>query len=132
MFSQAGGVQPGPSATVAPLGAEHVRLFYHYLDLGDTEGLVSLLDPDTRFRYPGRPTARGPSQVVSLLDRPLTTHTRHSLFKTVAEGDTVVAIGRFTRERESEGNRNETEFVDVFTLSEHGLLLACRRYRWVN
>ncbi|WP_159944712.1 MULTISPECIES: nuclear transport factor 2 family protein [unclassified Nocardiopsis] len=128
MFSQTGGAYLTPSEAVATIGAEHVRLSYHYLDRADMDGYASLLDPETRFRYPGQPVSRGPAQVSALMERSSYTLGRHSIFKMVSGGDTVAAIGRFTCEGEQPGNNRETEFVDVFTLSEHGLLLSCRRF----
>jgi ketosteroid isomerase-like protein len=130
MFSQAGGAYLTPGETVATIGAEHVRLSYHYLDRDDMDGYVSLLDPDARFRHPGQPVSRGHGQVASLMRRLSYTRGGHSIFKTVSEGDTVAAIGRFTYGNVRGGNKEETEFVDVFTLSDHGLLLSCRRFRW--
>ncbi|WP_311510817.1 nuclear transport factor 2 family protein [Nocardiopsis lambiniae] len=111
------------------VGTEHARLSYHYLDLGDAEGYMSLLDPETRFHHPGERVARGPAEAFRSMKRLGCTGGRHSLFKTVSEGDTVIVVGRFTSD-DVRGNQKTAEFADVFTLTDLGLLLTRRRYSW--
>ncbi|MEW1549580.1 nuclear transport factor 2 family protein [Streptomyces tsukubensis] len=90
-----------PSRLITDSGVDHVRLAYHYLDNGDVDGYLSLLDEDTRPEAP----ALG---------------CRHDIDRIVASGDCVVAIGRVSPQ--------QVDFVDVFTLSDDGMLRSRRRY----
>ncbi|MEV7729408.1 nuclear transport factor 2 family protein [Streptomyces sp. NPDC087917] len=98
--------RPPSSRVVTDSGVDHVRLAYHYLDVGDLDGYGSLLHagdtlcPD--LEHPRRPG-----------DRP-------RISRIVAQGDCVVAMGRL--------GVQEREFVDVFTLSPEGMLRSCARY----
>lgn len=130
MRSQARAPDITAGDVAATIGAEHVRLSYHYLDQADMEGYMSLLDPEARLHHPGHPVSRGPDEAAAAMESLAYTRGRHRIFKTVSEGDTVAAIGRFTGSAAPFGNMYETEFVDVFTLSGHGLLLSCRRFCW--
>ncbi|GGZ45622.1 nuclear transport factor 2 family protein [Streptomyces subrutilus] len=98
-----GRIQPSPVITDS--GVDHVRLAYHYLDSGDLDGYGSLLHEGPLGSDLEGPGARG---------------ARHQITRIVAEGDCVVAMGRLTP--------HERDFVDVFTLSDEGMLRACRRY----
>ncbi|MEU0991530.1 nuclear transport factor 2 family protein [Streptomyces sp. NPDC005953] len=90
-----------PSSLVTDSGVDHVRLAYHYLDTGDVDGYLSLLDEDAR------PEAAALG-------------CRHNIDRIVASGDCVVAIGRVSPQ--------QVDFVDVFTLSDEGMLRSRRRY----
>lgn len=91
------------AATAA--GVDHVRLSYLYLDDDDPDAYASLLHADMRG---DRPDCRGG---------------RHALHRVIADGNAVAAVGSFTDR--TGGCRF---FVDVFTLSAEGLLLAVRRF----
>lgn len=98
--------RPTPSRVVTDSGVDHVRLAYHYLDTGDVDGYGSLLHSGT---------ALGAD-----LERLGSAGARHHVTRIVAEGDCVIAIGRLAPQ--------QSEFVDVFTLSAEGMLRGCRRY----
>ncbi|MGW5398860.1 nuclear transport factor 2 family protein [Streptomyces sp. NPDC003952] len=94
-----------PSPVITDSGVDHVRLAYHYLDSGDLDGYGSLLHAGSLGAE--LEAARGAGA-------------RHHITRIVAEGDCVVAMGRLAPQ--------QRDFVDVFTLSDEGMLRACRRY----
>jgi hypothetical protein len=55
---------------------------------------------------------------------------RHELYKVIASGDCVAAMGHFTGPTAfpCPDERLDVDFVDVFTISDKGLLLGHRRY----
>lgn len=121
------------STAAAAAGVRHVLLTYHYRDIGDLEGLASLLADDVRFDQPGRPTRQGRSAVLEAHGVETTLHSQHELELVVAEEDVVVVRGRVVDS--SPGSKRTTadgmEFVDLFTVSEHGLVRSCRRYHYL-
>jgi ketosteroid isomerase-like protein len=121
-------LRPPRSAAVTAVGVDHVRLSYHYLDIGDAEGYGSLLDDDIELRHPGSPRGFGRAEVLRAYDaagRPPGRRDVHRIHRIVAEGDHVVALGRLIRRP---GLREDLDFADHFTLSPEGMLLSCRRY----
>ncbi|MFI5761710.1 nuclear transport factor 2 family protein [Streptomyces sp. NPDC051563] len=94
-----------PSPVITDSGVDHVRLAYHYLDSGDLDGYGSLLHAGS---------------LGAELEAPGGAGARHHITRIVAEGDCVVAMGRLAPQ--------QRDFVDVFTLSDEGMLRACRRY----
>lgn len=121
-------LSPTPALTAA--GVKHVMLTYHYRDVGDIEGYASLLDKDVAFEQPSAPYRRGRAEVLRAHTAMVTPYSRHELVKVVAEGDTVVVIGRVVMSGPGSDARpcREKDFADVFTLSDKGLVLGCRRY----
>ncbi|MCB5163528.1 nuclear transport factor 2 family protein [Streptomyces bambusae] len=114
---QAGRGRPwGGMVTAA--GVEHVRLAYHYLDTGDVDGYGSLLDEDVELCRPDAPPGHGRDEVVRLHQEGLVPPAPHAIDRIVAEGDSVVVVGR----------TGGVGFVDVFTLSPEAMLRGCRRY----
>jgi hypothetical protein len=96
---------------VAAVGVDHVRLSYHYLDQGDLDGYESLFDPPQRDQVRGRRCSRW--------------HGVHDLLAVFAADGRVVAVGRFSGVGR-DGSDVDVAFVDVFSLSEHGLLVDQR------
>lgn len=94
-----------PSPVITDSGVDHVRLAYHYLDTGDLDGYGSLLHAGSL----------GPD-----LEAPRIDGARHDITRILADGACVVAMGRLAPQ--------QRDFVDVFTLSDEGMLRACRRY----
>lgn len=116
-----GGVTTG----LAAAGVDHVRLSYHYLDDGDTDGYASLLDPGAVFEEPGREPVRGRCAVAGLhRKRGLGKHHIDDVF---AVDGRVTAVGRLCG-----ASGDEVSFADVFTLSEHGLLARQRRFYFIR
>ncbi|KQX54739.1 hypothetical protein ASE09_32240 [Streptomyces sp. Root66D1] len=103
---------------VTAAGVDHVRLAYHYLDDGDVDGFGSLLHEDVELRRPDAPPGQGRAEVLRMHREGLVPPARHTLDRIVAEGDSVVVMGRV----------GELPFVDVFTLSPEAMLRGCRRY----
>ncbi|NJQ05817.1 nuclear transport factor 2 family protein [Streptomyces lonarensis] len=120
-----GDVRPARSARLTAVGVDHVRLSYHYLDAGDVEGYGSLLDENIEVAQPGSVHGNGRAEVLRSHGSPDRTPVRHRIHKIVADGDSVVALGRLVR---GPGTRVELDFVDHFTISPEGMLLSCRRY----
>ncbi|MFI5982180.1 hypothetical protein ACIBEA_15000 [Streptomyces sp. NPDC051555] len=96
-----------PSRVITDSGVEHARLAYHYLDTGDLDGYGSLLDGGAGDAGAGRALER------------FATGGTHEIHRIVADGDCVVVMGLSPERR---------AFVDVFTLSDEGMLRDCRRY----
>lgn len=116
---------------VTAVGVEHVRLSYDYLDRGDADGYASLLDPGMVLDEPGRERVRGAVDGPRRL-RGSGTHDVHDVF--AADGR-VTAVGRFHGGADGVGggaDRGEVDFADVFTLSEHGLLLRQRCFYFIH
>ncbi|MFC5286566.1 nuclear transport factor 2 family protein [Actinokineospora guangxiensis] len=114
-----------PSITAA--GVDHVRLSYLYLDAGDLDGYASLLHEDVHLVLPGSPTGRSRDDAMRLAGERPRPHGTHGLFKVIADGDCVVAVGRY-----NPASPNDTpghDFADVFTLSDNALLMSQRRFR---
>lgn len=107
----------------AQIGVDHVRLAYHYLDAGDSDGYASLVDENAVLTHPARGTARGPDEVAALVFACLDGQGPHRPERIVARESTVVVTGR--AEGAASGRRG---FVDVFTLGVYGLLLTWRRF----
>jgi ketosteroid isomerase-like protein len=119
----------GCGSVATAVGVEHVRLSYDYLDRGDADGYASLLDPAMvldepgRERVCGRDAAAGPRR-----PRGSGKHDVHDVF--AADGR-VIAVGRF-RGDAGGADGGEVDFADVFTLSEHGLLLRQRCFYFIH
>jgi len=110
-----------PPSSLADAGADHVRMAYHYVDAGDFDAYASLLHDDVQVRgLAGRP-AHGRTDATQLARGTRRGH--HELYKLIADGDSVVAVGR----HQSAGPA-DVEFADVFTLADNGLLLCHRRF----
>jgi ketosteroid isomerase-like protein len=113
-----GNVPPSP---VTATGADHVRMAYHYVDAGDFDAYASLLHDDMQVRGLSSRPAHGRTDA-TLLARG-TRRGHHELYKLIADGDSVVAVGR----HQSDGPA-DVEFADVFTVADNGLLLCQRRF----
>lgn len=131
MFPASSSGGAAPSAAVAAAGLDHARLSYHYLDSGDIDGYVSLLHDDVVVRRPGVVPMRGRHQVErtqserSRAESSRRPRRRHVVDTMFAGGDRVAAIGRVS---DSPGRRSDLEFVDIFTVSDCGLLIAQATY----
>ncbi|HUQ58544.1 nuclear transport factor 2 family protein [Lentzea sp.] len=113
-----------PSAATLAAGVDHVRLSYLYLDAGDLDAYASLLHEDMQVRQADAPTGRGREAAVRLAR----TRGRHELFKVIAEGHCVVAVGHY---RPPGHDTREFDFADFFTLSDDSLLLSRRRFYYL-
>ncbi|MEU3730254.1 nuclear transport factor 2 family protein [Streptomyces sp. NPDC033538] len=120
-------VQPEPlrpSSLVMAVGAEHVRLMYHFLDRGDLDACASLLDEQVRFESPGKATVHGRTAVDRVRRELLGDGLPHHIERLVVRGARVVAVGRLA----PVGRREPVRFVDVLTLSPHAMVRGCTRY----
>jgi hypothetical protein len=111
------------SARAATIGREHIRLSYEYLNHRDTEGYASLVDPEARFHGPGPCVARGPQEAAGLLIGLLPETAVHTLHRIIVEDDGAAASGALTT-----ADSTRHDFVDFFSISDHGLLLSWRRF----
>ncbi|SDO45753.1 nuclear transport factor 2 family protein [Lentzea jiangxiensis] len=112
-------------------GVDHVRLSYHYLDTGDLDGYASLLHEDMQLKRCDAPLGHGRDHTVRLLSASAALRGRHHLHKVVVDKDTVVVVGRYTPPAGAEC-RTPSEFADVVTLSDEGLLLCSRRFYYLD
>lgn len=109
------------SSELTKAGADHVRLVYHYLDRGDFDAYASLLDEEVWIRGLAARPAHGRPEATLQARSSQDTRSHHDLYKIIADGDTVVAVGGYRRPA-------PVEFADVFTLADNGLLLCHRRF----
>ncbi len=117
----------GYTAAAEATGVDHVRLGYHYLDRGDTDGYGSLLDAGAVLEEPGRAPVCGRGAVAGVPR--LRGRGEHDLRDVFAADGRVAAIGRF---RPGGGHVGEVDFADFYTLSEHGLLVNQRSFYFVR
>jgi hypothetical protein len=108
-----------PSAAVAAIGVDHVRLLYAYLDVGELDGYASLTHEDVQLRGLGpHDTDNREDAVAMFRSWPPGTHD----LRTVAPTDDGVTVtGRHTTPAAT------VDFADVFTLSDCGLIRTHRR-----
>ncbi|WP_430789495.1 nuclear transport factor 2 family protein [Actinoplanes sp. G11-F43] len=123
MIGQGG--SPYRTATTAA-GVDHVRLSYHYLDTGDFDGYASLLDEHVRVQRPDMTLGDGRAEVVRTHARLAGPPARHQIFKVIADGDGIAVTGRYVT-----SGAKAVDFVDVFTLTEYGMLLGYRRFYYL-
>jgi hypothetical protein len=112
-----------PSTAATSAGVDHVRLAYQYLDESDFDAYGSLFDEHALVTRPDAPCSRGRAEILDL--HASQEATRHTIFKIIAEADTVAAVGRLTRATRPP---QTVDFADFFTLSNEGLLLGYRRF----
>jgi hypothetical protein len=119
-----------PSTALTAAGITHAMLTYRYRDAGDLDGYGSLLDEGVEVAEPGAPRCRGRGEVLRSEAGAAGRRGRHRLRRVVAEGDTIVVVGRLSAPDggTAEDGPEGVDFVDVFTLSDAALILDCRRY----
>ena len=122
---RSGGRRPPPTTAATSAGVDHVRLSYVYLDAGDLDGYGSLLDEHAQVRRPDTPQSKGRAQIIRIHAAIAGPPTRHVLHRVVADGDSVVAFGRYVRPP------LDVEFADIFMLTDVGLLLGYQRFYFV-
>lgn len=122
---------PATSAAVIAAATDHVRLGYHYLDIGDLDGYASLLDPMAELRRPGhRPAVRGQERVVRWLAETAAGRQVHEVIEVFGHDDRVAVTGRLLGP--NSGSRRDVGFADVFQVSDTGLLLTQTRYYFTD
>ncbi len=109
-----------------------VRSFYDKLKAGDAPGALGLMAPDiewvTMWHY--KVDGRGPERVAEGLFKPLMAEwSSFSLDPTefIADGDTVVSLGRFTGVHAKTGKRAEAGYAHVWTVKA-GRITRFRQY----
>ncbi|MFC9592352.1 nuclear transport factor 2 family protein [Streptomyces sp. NPDC056944] len=119
---------PGPADLVTAAGIDHVRLVYDYLDAGDLDSCASLLHDGVVLELPGLPPFRGRTAVLHTHFGRSAPRARYEIDRVVGQDRTVVATGR----RVVPGtDGQDLRFVDVFTIADDGMVLACARYHHV-
>ncbi|HEY1575405.1 MAG TPA: hypothetical protein VGG05_29045 [Pseudonocardiaceae bacterium] len=105
---------------VTAAGVRHVLLSYERLDAGDVQGYTSQYDVNAVVRAPGRVPALGRGAVAQgaadRVARPGCPDL-HVVHHVVAAPQRIMVVGRMV-------GRVGTEFADVFTVSDRGLLLS--------
>ncbi|WP_327379045.1 nuclear transport factor 2 family protein (plasmid) [Streptomyces sp. NBC_01216] len=112
------------SEALTALGTDHIRLAYHYADVGDADAYGSLLDTDVDIEAPGFLYGRGRAEVQQQAARLVPGQTRHQIHLVIADQRSIVVVGT-ARTGHSAAT---TEFTDVFILSRDALILRQRRY----
>ncbi|MDQ2775385.1 MAG: nuclear transport factor 2 family protein [Acidobacteriota bacterium] len=93
---------------------------------GDVQAILDLSSNDSEFRCPGPEiipyagTKRGHSEIQTYFDALITTqkNANLSIDRFVAQGDTVVAIGRYTAQVNSTGKSIDTPVMLAFELQD--------------
>ncbi|MFE9749510.1 nuclear transport factor 2 family protein [Saccharothrix saharensis] len=111
-----------PGDVVTTVGVEHVRLSYDYLDRRDMDGYGSLFDAEAELRSPVAGVVRGRAGIESYQAERADDGGRHVVEEVFSAPGCVVVVGRVT------GGAREVEFVDLFTLTEHGLLRSQKSF----
>ena len=121
-----------PGRAVTAVGVDHVRLAYHYLDSGDIDAYGSLLDENALMCRPEAPPGCGRAEILKL-QAPLTgPPVEHHIHKIFAADGAVAVTGRCTSlPGRPAADAGGVDFTDIFTLTDEGLLLGCRRYYYV-
>ncbi|WDZ83443.1 nuclear transport factor 2 family protein [Micromonospora cathayae] len=120
------------SAAVTAAGVDHVRLSYHYLDIGDIDAYGSLLDEHVQVRRPDLALGCGRAEVLRTHAQVAGPPSRHQIYKVIADGDAVAVTGRWTAPSTGRrDHRDGVDFVDVFTLTDEGMLLGYRRFYYL-
>jgi ketosteroid isomerase-like protein len=117
-----------PSAAFTESGIDHIRLSYHYRDVDDIDGYGSLLHEDVEVRQPDMPLGRGRAEVMRLESERVGSGRSHRLEMIIADGHNVAVTGRLVPPLQSRQKSGDTEFTDVFVLSDDGMLLMIRRF----
>jgi ketosteroid isomerase-like protein len=113
---------------VTAAAVDHVRLSYLYLDEGNLDAFGSLLDEDMQVKHPDAPEAHSRAEVLDLMATIAGPPGHHELHKVIASGDCIAAMGHLVGRAAYQGEPLDIDFVDVFTISDRGLLLGKRRY----
>ncbi|MFE0778320.1 nuclear transport factor 2 family protein [Streptomyces sp. NPDC058861] len=116
---------PGQVDLVTAAGVDHVRLVYDYLDAGDLDSCASLLHDGVVFELPGMPPVRGRTAVLRARLGHIPPRGRHEIDRLVAQNRSVVAAGRCV---DPDAGGRELHFVDFFSITDDGMVLACTRY----
>lgn len=94
-------------------GMDHVRLSYHYLDIGDLDGYRSLFEDGAELGEPVTAVLRGRAGAVRY---------RYTVFDVFGSDRRLAAVGRMV---ELTGS-HALDFVDLFTVSDSALLVERR------
>lgn len=111
-----------PVAGRAAAGLDQVRLSYHLLQVGDTDGYASLFEGDAVLRSPGTGSIVGRAAI----QRAATVagvQVPHHLFATDQH---VTVTGRHLAQSGDVG------FAEIFTISEQGLLVTKTTYFYTS
>lgn len=100
-----------------------VRSFYAKLKEGDAAGALGLMAPDiewlTMWRY--KVEGRGPERVAEDIFKPLMLEWSSFALEPsdfIADGDTVVSLGRFNAVHSATGKRTEAGYAHVWTVRD--------------
>ncbi len=100
-----------------------VRSFYTKLKEGDAAGALGLMAPDiewlTMWRY--EVEGRGPERVAEDIFKPLMVEWSSFALEPsdfIADGDTVVSLGRFIAVHGATGKRTEAGYAHVWTVKD--------------
>jgi hypothetical protein len=109
-----------------------IRSFYERLKFGDAAGALGLMATDiewtTMWHY--KVVGRGPERVAEGLFKPLAAEwSRFALEpdEYIADGDTVVSLGRFTGVHGTSGKTVEARYAHVWTVKD-GKIARFRQY----
>lgn len=109
-----------------------IRRFYESLHAGDAAGALGLMATDiewtTMWHY--KVLGRGPARVAEGLFKPLTAEwSRFALEpdEYIADGNTVVSLGRFTGVHGTSGKTVEARYAHVWTVKD-GKIARFRQY----
>ncbi|MEC3978288.1 nuclear transport factor 2 family protein [Amycolatopsis sp. H20-H5] len=124
MAPEENGMNSEPSALVVATGIDHVRLSYHYLEIGDFDGYGSLFATEAVLHYPDHAPIQGRAAIERFRSTWLNYQVGVHRVDVVSGAEPqVTAVGRFAANRPNGASIN-ADFADIFTLSDYGLLTA--------
>lgn len=111
---------------------EIIRSFYDRLKAGDASGALNLMAPDiewvTMWQY--KVDGRGPAHVAEGVFKPLMAEWPSFTFAPtafIADGDTVVSLGRFTGMYGATGKHAVADYAHAWTVKD-GRIASFRQY----
>lgn len=115
---------------VASMAIDHVRLSFHYLDIGDIDGYASLFEQQAVLRRPGCEPVRGRAELERFeVARWRAGTCAHELFDVFGSRRRVAAVGRLVPRDASRADSDAgTGFVDLFVVSDKALILERRSF----
>jgi len=126
-------VRRPPGGGLASVATDHVRLSYHYLNVGDIDGYGSLFSEQAVLRGPQRELLCGRAELERFERcRQRTGRATHRVLDVVATGRVVVAIGCVEDGADRADGPQSSDFVDVFVICDDGLIAERRTIHLVS
>jgi len=118
---------------LASVATDHVRLSYHYLNIGDIDGYGSLFGERAVLQYPGAQRLCGRAELERFeRQRQRAGRSWHTVFDVVTSGNLVIAIGCLDQSAARPEVEVSVDFIDVFVVSDDGLIAERRTFHFTS